>query len=154
MVYDPAPPYSVQQTAAVDAATVQRYARLARYWELVANSGRFRQTLALLLQGPSAFAAFLAFSDWLWQRQGETAHLTPEQLVDALHDYLSGARQLDADLVRRILRDDYVASGARARPLSLRDVLPAQGLPVSRAARQRAERQARHAADVPDEALR
>lgn len=145
MVYDPAPPYTVQQTGVVDAATVQRYARLARYWELVANSGRFAGTLALLLQGPSAFAAFLAFSDWLWQRHGETAHLTPEQLVDALHEYLIVQRQLPADTVRTTLRDDYVASGARARPASLREVLPAQGVPVPRAVRQRAERQARHA---------
>lgn len=145
MVYDPAPPYTVQQTGVVDAATVQRYARLARYWELVANSGRFPRTLVLLLQGSSAFAAFLAFSDWLWQRQGETAHLTPEQLVDALHDYLINERRLQADAVRRALRDDYVASGARARPHSLREVLPPQGVPAPRAVRQRAERQARHA---------
>ena len=144
MVYAAAPPYTLQQTAVVDAAMVQRYARLARYWELVANSGRFARTLPLLLQGPSAFAAFLAFADWLWQRQGETAQLTPEQLVDALHDYLIHACGLDAAVVRGALCADYLASGARARPASLRDVLPPQGAPVSRAARQRAERQARH----------
>ena len=154
MVYDPDPPYTVQQTGAVDAATVQRYARLARYWELIANSGRFPRTLALLLQGPSAFAAFLALSDWLWQQRGETAHLTPEQLVDALHDYLTVVRQSDAAAVRAALVDDYLASGARARPASLRDVLPPQGAPVPRAARQRAERQARHADRVTGEALR
>jgi len=145
MVYDPAPPYTVRQTGVVDAATVQRYARLARYWELVANSGRFRGTLPLLLQGPSAFAAFLAFSDWLWSRQGETAHLSPEQLVDALHDYLTTGRGFAAERVQQSLLADYLASGARARPASLRDVLPAQGEPVPRPVRRRAERQARHA---------
>ena len=150
MVYDPAPPYTVRQTGVVDAPTVQRYARLARYWELVANSGRFPRTLALLLQGPSAFAAFLAFSDWLWSQLGETAHLSPEQLVDALHDYLIEARGLDADAVRNTLCDDYLASGARARPQSLRAVLPAQGLPLPRGGRQRAERQARHVAPGVD----
>ncbi len=144
MVYDPEPPYTVQQTGVVDAATVQRYGRLARYWELVANSGRFARTLGLLLQGPSAFAAFLAFSDWLWARHRETAHLTPEQLVDALHDYLLQVRQLARATVQATLVADYLASGARARPASLRDVLPAQGAPVPRAVRQRAERQARH----------
>lgn len=146
MVYDPAPPYTVRQTGVVDAATVQRYARLARYWELVANSGRFTRTLPLLLQGPSAFFAFLAFSDGLWQRHGATARLTPEQLVDALHDHLVEQRQLDTAQVRAALCADYLASGARARPASLRDVLPVQAAPVPRAARQRAERQARHTA--------
>lgn len=152
MVYDPAPPYTVRQTGAVDAATMQRFARLARYWDLVANSGRFGQTLPLLLQGPSAFAAFLAFADWLWQRFAETAHLTPEQLVDALFDYLVTERQSDADVVRRSLLADYLASGARARPLSLRAVLPPQAAPVPRAVRARAERQARHAAEAWPEA--
>jgi radical SAM superfamily enzyme YgiQ (UPF0313 family) len=156
MVYDPEPPYTVQQTAAVDVATVQRFARLARYWDLVVNSGRFGRTLPLLLQGPSPFLAFLAFADWLWQRVGETARLTPEQLVDALFDYLSAVRGLDALAVRTALRDDYLASGARARPQALREVLPAQGVPVPRAARARAERQARHqsAPVAAEEALR
>ncbi len=148
MVYDPAPPYTVRETGVVDAPTVQRYARLARYWELVANSGRFPRTLALLLQGPSAFAAFLAFSDWLWSRQAETAHLSPEQLVDALHDYLLAERGLAQGAVHSVLVADYVASGARARPETLRGVLPAQATPVPRAVRQRAERQARHAERV------
>lgn len=152
MVYDPAPPYTVRQTAVVDAATVQRYTRLARYWDLVANSGRFSRTLPLLLQGSSPFQAFAAFADWLWLHLGETAHLTPEQLVDALFGYLSGPRGLAAEAVRQTLLADYLASGARARPQALRTVLPAQGAPVPRAARVRAERQARHlaAAVTPD----
>lgn len=144
MVFDAEPPYTVRQTAVVDAATVQRFTRLARYWDLVANSGRFGRTLPLLLQGPSAFHAFMAFADWLWQHCGETAHLTPEQLVDALFDYLSTVRGLDLPAVRAALLADYLASGARARPQSLREVLPAQGAPVPRTARARAERQARH----------
>lgn len=154
MVYDAAPPYTVRQTAVVDAATMQRFTRLARYWELMANSGRFGQSLSLLLQGPSAFAAFMAFADWLWLHLGETSRITPEQLVDALHDYLIGVRQLDADTVRQTLLADYLASGARARPASLRAVLPPQAAPVKRGARAGAERQARHAAQAESEALR
>jgi radical SAM superfamily enzyme YgiQ (UPF0313 family) len=145
MVYDPEPPYTVRQTAAVDAATLQRFTRLARYWDLVANSGRFQQTLPLLLAGASPFWAFMHFADWLWASHGETSGLTPERLVDALFDYLTGERGLDAQAVRQTLLADYLASGARARPQRLRDVLPAQGAPVPRSARALAERQARHA---------
>ena len=145
MVYDTAPPYTVLQTAVVDAATMQRFTRLARYWDLVANSGRFAQTLALLLQGPSPFAAFLHFADWLWSQAGETSGLTPERLVDELFEYLAAERQLPAETVRQTLLADYVASGARASPQSLRAVLPARAAPVARAARTLAERQDRHA---------
>jgi hypothetical protein len=145
MVYDAAPPYTVQQTAVVDAATMQRFTRLARYWDLVANSGRFAQTLPLVLQGPSPFAAFLHFADWLWTRVGETSGFTPERLVDELFDYLTVERQLATELVRQTLLVDYVASGARASPQSLREVLPVRAAPVARGARTLAERQDRHA---------
>ena len=49
MVYDPLAPYTVLQTGAVDFTTMQRIQRFARYWEMLANSGRFSQALALLL---------------------------------------------------------------------------------------------------------
>jgi hypothetical protein len=52
MVYDSSAPYTVQQTAVVDAQAMQRFTRFARYWDLVANSGRFKQTLRLLLDEP------------------------------------------------------------------------------------------------------
>jgi Radical SAM superfamily/Protein of unknown function (DUF4080)/B12 binding domain len=145
MVYDAAPPYTVQQTAVIDVATMQRFTRLARYWDLVANSGRFAQAVPLLLQGLSPFAAFLHFADWLWGRTGQTSGLTPERLVDALFDYLTLEQQLPAEQVRQTLLADYVASGARASPNCLRRVLPARTLPVSGPARNLAERQERHA---------
>jgi hypothetical protein len=124
MVYDALPPYTVQQTGAVSAADMQRFTRLARYWDLVANSGRFTQTLALLLQGPSAFQAFLDFSDWLWQSTEQTSRLTPEALVDALFEHLCAHRHLPTAAARQALLADYVASGARANPKALRGLLP------------------------------
>ena len=147
MVYDAEPPYAVQQTSVLRRDEVQRFVRLARYWDLVANSGRFSRTLALLLQGPSPFAAFLAWSDWLWQCSGQTSGLSPEQLVDHLFDYLVGqAAQLgqDAMVVRTALLADYLGSGARARPRSLQAVLPAQRPPAARSGAGLAPRQLQH----------
>ncbi len=123
MVYAVSPPYTVQQTAVLEAATVQRLARMARYWDLVANSGRFRQTLPLLLKGESAFASFLAWSDWLWRTTATTHGLTPEHLVDALFDYLTTQVGLAPADVRAVLLQDYLASGARARPNCLQTLL-------------------------------
>ncbi len=122
MQYDPAPPYAVQRTAQLTASQVQAFTRLARYWDLVASSGRFGRTLALLLAGPSAFAAFAAFADWMWQAFGRTHRITPEELVDALFDYLTGPRNLPAETVLGALRADYRDSGARASPRCLRTV--------------------------------
>ena len=155
MVYDAEPPYAVQQTSVLSRDEVQRFVRLARYWDLVANSGRFSRTLVLLLQGPLPFAAFLAWSDWLWQRSGQTSGLSPEALVDHLFDYLTGpgkgpGEQPDQDLkvfhtaVLDALLADYLASGARARPRSLQAVLPAQSPPAARSGAGLAPRQQQH----------
>jgi hypothetical protein len=146
MVYDAAPPYTVQQTGAVDAATLQRFTRFARYWDLVANSGRFTRTLALLLHEgvTSPFYAFLDWTDWLWQTTAQTSGLTPEALVDALFDYLCRQRQLAAPLVQASLLADYLASGARASPSALKGCLPKQTAPRSALVKTLAQRQDQH----------
>lgn len=150
MVYATEPPYAVQQTAVVDAASVQRFVRLARYWDLVANSGRFPRAVDVLLQGDSAFAAFAAWSDWLWQTTHTTHGLTPEVLVDGLFDYLTSQRGLPVEPVRQMLLADYQQSGAHARPRCLREVLPRPAAPEHGIrAKQLAARQAQHTRALP-----
>jgi radical SAM superfamily enzyme YgiQ (UPF0313 family) len=151
MVYDEAPPYTVRQTGAVSRVDLQRFTRLARYWDLVANSGRFKQTLALLLHGPqpssSPFQAFMRFSDWLWHSTGQTSGLTPEDLVDRLFDYLTAQGLLAAMPLRQALQADYAASGARGNPACLQGFFR-HGTPETLAAQSTgsalASRQTRH----------
>ncbi|MEC5387136.1 DUF4080 domain-containing protein [Uliginosibacterium sp. H3] len=145
MAYDAQPPYIVQQTSSVDAPTMQRFKRLARYWDLVANSGRFTRAMVLLMQGPSAFEAFMHFSDWLWHTTEKTSGLTPEMLLDAVFDYLTGPRGQPIDIVRETLLADYLASGARANPECLQGLLGQRPAPVSRAASKLQQRQTQHA---------
>ena len=149
MVYSAEPPYTVQQTGVVDSVTVQHMTRFARYWDKIANSGRFKQSLALLLAinetTPSPFYAFLAFADWLWQRSGRTNGLSPESLVDALFDYLCAQRGIDANSLRQALLEDYLASGARGSPQALKGLLPKRDT-SSRHARALLQRQSRHLA--------
>ncbi len=144
MVYDALPPYTVQHTAAVDALTVQRFTRLARYWELLANSGRFKASLADLLDAPSPFAAFLDFADWLWLTVARTSRLTPEALLDALFDYLTGVIGRNRESTRQTLLADYLSSGARANPRCLQGCLKDREKPAPRESRARLQRQERH----------
>ena len=148
MVYDALPPYQIQETNVVSATDMQRFARLARYWDLVANSGRFGGAMALLVDADSPFLAFMAFSDWLWESslktRGKTSGITPENLVDALHAYLIDVRKFDAQLVTKTLLADYIASGARARPDVLRTLIPKLPLPQVKANKQLSQRQHQH----------
>ena len=145
MAYDPQTPYTILQTSTIDFATMQRIKRFARYWEMVANSGRFARALELLLAPGSAFGNFLRFSDWLWRATGKTHEFALEKLVDLLFEHLTDVRGLAAEEVREALLADYLASGARGRPRCLAEVLAS--LPVAAPLRggvQRAERQGRH----------
>jgi hypothetical protein len=159
MVYDALPPYQIQQTKVVSATDMQRFARLARYWDLVANSGRFGQAMGLLLNATSfassPFWAFMEFSDWLWESspktKGKTSSITPENLVDALHAYLIDIRKFDVELVTKTLLADYIASGARARPDVLRSLIPKLPLPQVKAGKQLSQRQTQHLQHVEEQ---
>ena len=149
MVYDAAPPYTIQRNNAVSAEEVQTFIRLARYWDLVANSGRFGATMHLVMQGgtapPSPFAAFADFAQWMWHTsaitRGKTSGLSPEDLVNALFDYLTTRRDLLPAHVRAVLVADYVASGARSNPQSLQGFLPAREAPQTGGRRALVKRQ-------------
>ena len=145
MAYDPLTPYPILQTSTIDFATMQRINRFARYWEMLANSGRFSLGLRLLLAPGSAFANFLAFSDWLWKTTGKTHEFALEKLVDLLHAHLTAVRGLAGERIDTALLADYRASGARGRPQSLSALLGAQANPqAALSENRRAERQLRH----------
>ena len=150
MVYDPQTPYTILQTGVVDFATMQRIQRFARYWEMLANSGRFSAALRLLLgegagSAGSAFQHFLAFSDWLWASTAKTHEFALEKLVDLLHEHLTAVRGLAGDAVCAALLADYLASGARGKPGCLADRLSAvRAAQPGGAGTLRAERQGRH----------
>ena len=123
MTYDSQPPYVVQKTKDLDEALIQRFSRMAKYWDLVVNSGRFKKTIPMLMkpvQAPGSFFwSFMHFSDALWLSTGKTYGLSPENLVDGIFDFLTIERGLTADQVKPLLFEDYLASGARARPKCL-----------------------------------
>ena len=129
--------------------------RFARFWDRVANSGRFSKALTLLLQPASAFNQFMNFSDWLWQTTGKTHEFAYEKLVDLLHDYLTEHRALASTAVRTALLADYLASGARGKPDCLADLLlQARAVVPAAMARPRAERQGRHVQQTSQQAHR
>lgn len=87
MVFDSAPPYQILTTDRISFPMMQRLVRFARYWDLVANSGRFADLMPALL-GDSPFARFLALSDWLYQNTDATHRISPERLQRLLAQWL------------------------------------------------------------------
>jgi len=89
MLYSPHPPYEILQTRDIDFPTMQRMRRFARYWDLVANSGRFARALPLLWRDASPFERFLRFSDWLHARLRRTHEIALNTLAESLHVFLT-----------------------------------------------------------------
>ena len=87
LVFDPAPPYQILATDCIDFSAMQRLVRFARYWDLVANSGRFSERLPDIL-GTAPFARFLALSDWLYASTDATHRISPDRLGRLLDAWL------------------------------------------------------------------
>jgi radical SAM superfamily enzyme YgiQ (UPF0313 family) len=87
MVYDPHPPYAILANDRIDFATMQRLVRFARYWDLVANSGRFAKTLPMIL-ADAPFANFMALSDWLFENTDATHRIALDRLAGLVGKFL------------------------------------------------------------------
>ncbi len=87
MVYDPYPPYTVLATSLIDFPSMQRLVRFARYWDLVANSGRFANTIVELL-GVRPFENFMAFSDWIYTKTDATHRIALDRLAKLVAEWL------------------------------------------------------------------
>src|SRR5690606_31066532 len=72
MVYSPYPPYEVLRTKQIDFETMQRMRRFARFWDMIINSGNFVRTTPLIWKNASPFWSFMALSDWLYEKAGQT----------------------------------------------------------------------------------
>jgi radical SAM superfamily enzyme YgiQ (UPF0313 family) len=113
--FAPQPPYGVLATDRIGFADMQRLTRFARYWDLIANSGRFTATLPLLL-GDDPFAYFLRLSDWLYAETRQTHRIALTRLFELLHEALTGLFELDPDTVLDALARDCSALGRKGCP--------------------------------------
>ncbi len=84
LIFEPTAPYSILATRQINFALIQRVSRFARYWELLANSGHFKNSLKILL-ADQAFEHFLAFSDWLYEYSGKTHQISLRRLYDYMY---------------------------------------------------------------------
>jgi radical SAM superfamily enzyme YgiQ (UPF0313 family) len=109
LVFDPAPPYTILATDRVGFAAMQQLVRFARYWDLIANSGRFAHTLPLILHrtdGDSPFANFLMLSKWLYAKTDATHRIALERLAALVAEWLI-EQGVDEQVARSTVRADY-----------------------------------------------
>jgi len=141
MIYNPNPPYNVLSTRDVDFNGMQSIARFARYWDLIANSGRFQETLPLILEN-QPFARFMKLSDWLFTTTEQTHRIALQKQFKLIFDALTEEFQVDRDTVITALQADHARSGLKGLPAFLKSPKPL--LSLVKPARKGSKRQQRH----------
>jgi hypothetical protein len=106
------PPYEILQTKDVTFKELQQMGRFARYWDLVANSGNFIESRALLLKGgETPFDAFFSFSEWLYAKVGRRASINLKTLSELVFEYLVSAGEGERDALGEMVARDYTRGG-------------------------------------------
>lgn len=160
MVYSPHPPYEILSTKTMSFQTIQELRRFAKYWDTIANSGNFVDTLALIWNQPFipgadelneewpcfAFEKFRRLATWLFGRERRTHGIPLGRLVERLFAYLTEVCCVPASTVAAVLWKDYQRGGRSDKPACLRDFLdPSSSTPDLQAvARSGPKRQSRH----------
>jgi radical SAM superfamily enzyme YgiQ (UPF0313 family) len=128
--YNPEPPYNILCSRDIDFETMQRVNRFARYWDLIANSGRFRDTLPLILRD-DPFNNFMQLSDCLFDKVGCTSNISLRRLFVLLHSCLVVMHDIDEDHLLEMMKTDYQRTGEKFSfefLLNKRDKIPRVGV--------------------------
>ena len=123
MRYSKTPPYTILSTRDISFIELQQIQRFARYWDMIANSGRFKNTLPLILgtkeEDISAFAQFMQLSEALYNQAGSTWKIALPRLYKMIHEILINDFKYLLDTVQLHLEKDFEQSGQRGSLESL-----------------------------------
>ncbi|MDB5851960.1 MAG: Mg-protoporphyrin monomethyl ester oxidative cyclase, partial [Herminiimonas sp.] len=122
LVFDPQPPYSILATDRIDFGTMQRLVRFSRYWDLIANSGRFAHSLKLILGG-DPFARFMSLSDWIFGQTDATHRIALERLAALVTRWLVEQGE-ERGVAEAVVASDYAGKANRPRTVSSERAAP------------------------------
>ena len=115
MRYMDTPPYRILAHKDANYLVIQRMVRFARYWDLIGNSGRFPNTLPLLLS-TDAFRRFDDLSQWLFETTAQTHRIALPKLFSYLFDHLSLRGDIALPELEQAMHDDFIKNKLKGRP--------------------------------------
>lgn len=147
MRYSPLPPYEILQNDAMRFHDLMRVSRFARYWDLIANSGKMPQLRVLIFQDCSldsseqhrpeysAFWRFMQLSDDLYAQLKLTHTINQDRLFAFVYEWLQ-RRDVNQETLDAALCADYQHAGNKHLPHFILDK-QVDALAVNDAARSR-----------------
>ena len=118
--YSPEAPYSVYENKDMDFATMNQMKNAAKFWDLIANSGRFSQTLPLLFN-EKAFETLWDISEYMVSKFKRTHSIPLDKLFAEVYVYLTEIKKLPLEEVREIMGKDFLRIGLQGWPRYLGD---------------------------------
>ncbi len=83
LCFNPQPPFNLLSHDHADFFTLQQMNRFARYWDMIANSGRFKFVLPQVLS-QNAFNDFSQIAEWIFNQTGQTFQMNLKKLFEWL----------------------------------------------------------------------
>ncbi len=114
MRYNPIAPYEILSNNIIDFSTMQKLKRFARYWDVIANSGRFKHSKSLLL-GDKPFENFLNLANWLHTETDQTHKIALPRLFSLIFSFMTTVLKLDEQQTIEFLLRDYEESGIKGQ---------------------------------------
>jgi radical SAM superfamily enzyme YgiQ (UPF0313 family) len=127
MVYHTQSPFQVLQTKTMSFGILQDVGRFSHFWDLIANSGNFKETMRLLTDrsrkrpAPSLYWEFDELTRFVSARHPLGHSIALLGLLESVWVYLTERCELAKDEVRRILVQDYTGTVRRDIPPFLRE---------------------------------
>lgn len=119
MTYQEHPPYQILKNRTMGFEAIQKVERFSKFWDLVANSGNFAQTMKMLEQlaaeraEPSLFWEFDELSRFLTKRHPQSHGVALINLVESIWIYLKDHRGINEERARLTLLQDYALGATR-----------------------------------------
>jgi radical SAM superfamily enzyme YgiQ (UPF0313 family) len=121
MVYSPDPPYEILKNDLISFRQMQEIKRLARFWDLIYNSGNFHRTAQLIWEGDDVFGGFSAFSRWLYRQTRATWQIGLPRLSELLFGYLVEEKGMKKNAVADSLAADILVIKGRVLPKTVQE---------------------------------
>ncbi len=122
--FNPNPPYNILSTRDVGFSEMQQMNRFARFWDMLANSGRFRASLPLLLENAeresSPFKNFLRLSEEIYARLQQTHKISLLRLFDVVFDVGVEVMRVEEMTLLEAIKSDFQRSGQKSLPKCLK----------------------------------
>jgi hypothetical protein len=113
MTYQEHPPYQVLKTKTMGFETIQRMTRFAHFWDHVANSGNFKNTMGIIGElaaqrsAPSLFWEMEELSAYLSKKHPQGHGVALLNLLESVWLYLRDEKKVDEDRLKDALIRDY-----------------------------------------------